>query len=37
LKSAQTMRRLRETCIAESPLPLRRRGLYAPADFLTFA
>jgi hypothetical protein len=37
LKSATTMRRLREQCEEESPPPLRRRKLYAPADFLTFA
>lgn len=37
VKAAQTMRRLREACENESPLPLRRRGLYAPADFLSFA
>ena len=37
LKAARTMRRLRQECENESPLPLRRRGLYAPADFLSFA
>jgi hypothetical protein len=37
VKAALTMRRLRQTCEAEPPLPLRRRGLYAPADFLSFA
>jgi hypothetical protein len=37
VKAAQTMRRLRMACENESPLPLRRRGLYAPPDFLSFA
>jgi len=37
VKAARTMHRLREMCVAESPLPLRRRGLYAPANFLSFA
>jgi hypothetical protein len=34
LRSAITMRRLRETCEAESPLPLRRRNFFAPANYL---
>ena len=37
LKSAGTMRRWRELCEAESPLPLRSRNLFAPANFLLFA
>jgi hypothetical protein len=37
LKSASTMRRLRELCEKESPLPLKRRNLYAPPTFLMFA
>jgi hypothetical protein len=37
LKAARTMRRLREMCETESPSPLRRRKLYAPANFLSFA
>lgn len=37
VRAARTMRRLREACEKESPLPLRQRGLYAPADFLSFA
>jgi hypothetical protein len=34
LRSAMTMRRLREMCEAEAPLPLRRRKIYAPANYL---
>ena len=37
LKSAQTMPRLRAMCQAESPPPLRKRNLFAPANFLSFA
>jgi hypothetical protein len=37
VRAAQTMKRLRQSCEKESPLPLRQRGLYAPADFLSFA
>jgi hypothetical protein len=37
LESALRMKRLRALCETESPEPLRRRGLYAPPDFLTFA
>jgi hypothetical protein len=37
LKAAQTMRRLRQLCDSESPLPLRRRNLLAPPTFLEFA
>jgi hypothetical protein len=36
LKSASSMRRLRELCISESPPALRRRNLFAPGNFLTF-
>jgi hypothetical protein len=34
LRSASQMRRLREMCEAESPLPLRRRRFFAPANYL---
>ncbi|HZZ44595.1 MAG TPA: hypothetical protein VFE58_16795 [Tepidisphaeraceae bacterium] len=37
LKAAQTMRRLRELCETQSPLPLRKRSLFAPPTFLEFA
>jgi hypothetical protein len=37
LEAAQRMPRLRELCEKESPEPLRKRHLYAPPDFLTFA
>ena len=37
LKAAQYMKRLRQLCEQESPEPLRKRGLYAPPDYLTFA
>ncbi len=37
LRSAATMRRLRRMCEAESPWPLKRRNLFAPADYLLFA
>ena len=37
LAAARTMPRLRAMCEAESPPPLRRRRLYAPRGFLTFA
>ena len=37
VRSAERMRHLRELCLAESPDPLRKRGLYAPPDFLSFA
>lgn len=36
LKSAETMPRLRHLCETESPLPLRRRNLFAPPTFLEF-
>lgn len=34
LRSARTMPRLRKMCEAESPPPLRRRHIYAPANYL---
>jgi hypothetical protein len=37
LEAATRMKRLRELCERESPEPLRKRGLFAPPDFLTFA
>ena len=37
LRAAETMKRLRRMCEVESPPPLRRRNLYAPAEFLQFA
>ena len=37
LKSAATMKRLRQLCETESPEPLRRRRLYAPPNYLEFA
>ncbi len=37
LRAARTMKRLRRMCETESPPPLRRRNLYAPAEFLLFA
>lgn len=37
LEAATRMKWLRALCEAESPEPLRKRGLYAPPDFLTFA
>jgi hypothetical protein len=36
VKAALTMKRLRALCDAESPLPLRKRGFYAPPDYLVF-
>lgn len=36
-RGAETMPRLRALCEAESPEPLRKRGFFAPPDFLTFA
>jgi len=35
--SADTMRNLRALCENESPEPLRKRGFYAPPNFLEFA
>lgn len=37
LKSATSMKRLRELCETQSPEPLRKRGFYAPPNFLEFA
>ena len=37
VRSAATMPRLRALCETEGPEPLRRRGLFAPPDFLTLA
>ncbi|MGA2496446.1 MAG: hypothetical protein ABSH20_01820 [Tepidisphaeraceae bacterium] len=37
LRSAATMKRLRRMCQEESPWPLKRRNLFAPADYLLFA
>ncbi len=35
--SALTMKHLRHLCETEAPEPLRKRGLYAPPNFLEFA
>jgi hypothetical protein len=37
LKAAASMKRLRELCETQAPGPLRKRGLYAPPNFLEFA
>lgn len=37
VKSAATMKRLRVLCETQSPEPLRKRGLYAPPNYLEFA
>ncbi|MCP5100726.1 MAG: hypothetical protein GY943_34690 [Chloroflexi bacterium] len=37
LKSAAKMKRLRQLCVEESPLPLKKRGFYAPPNYLSFA
>lgn len=37
VRAAATMKHLRQMCLEESPDPLRRRKLYAPADFLRSA
>lgn len=37
LKSAAKMKRLREMCQREAPEPLRKRGFYAPPNYLEFA
>jgi hypothetical protein len=37
LKAAATMKHLRELCERESPEPLRKRGIYAPPNYLEFA
>jgi hypothetical protein len=37
LEAATRMKHLRALCETEAPEPLRKRGLFAPPDFLTFA
>jgi hypothetical protein len=37
LKAAATMKHLRTLCERESPEPLRKRGFYAPPNYLEFA
>ncbi len=37
VKSALTMKHLRELCLAESPIPLRKRKFFAPPNYLEFA
>ena len=37
LKAATTMKRLRALCEIESPEPLRKRGFFAPPNYLEFA
>ena len=37
VEAASRMKNLRKLCELESPEPLRKRGLYAPPEFLTFA
>jgi len=37
VEAASRMKHLRALCEAEAPEPLRKRGLYAPPDFLSFA
>ena len=37
LKAAVKMKRLRQLCVEESPLPLKKRGFYAPPNYLSFA
>jgi len=37
IKAAANMKRLRELCETQSPEPLRKRGFYAPPNFLEFA
>jgi hypothetical protein len=37
LKAAASMKRLRELCETQAPEPLRKRGFYAPPNFLEFA
>ena len=36
LKAASSMQRLRRLCETEAPEPLRKRGLFAPPNFLEF-
>lgn len=37
VRAAESMPRLRESCEREGPEPLRRRGFFAPPEFLTSA
>src|SRR5262245_55995214 len=37
LKAAESMKRLRELCEIGAPEPLRKRGFFAPPNFLEFA
>jgi hypothetical protein len=37
LKAAESMKRLRALCETGAPEPLRKRGFYAPPNFLEFA
>lgn len=37
VEAASGMKRLRTLCESETPEPLRKRGLYAPPNFLAFA
>lgn len=37
LKAAESMKRLRVLCETAAPEPLRKRGFYAPPNFLEFA
>ena len=37
LKAAASMKRLRALCESQAPEPLRKRGFYAPQNFLEFA
>jgi len=37
LKAAETMRRLRELCLQQSPEPLRRRNIFVPPNYLELA
>ena len=37
LQAAESMKHLRELCQTQSPEPMRKRGLYAPPNFLEFA
>jgi hypothetical protein len=37
VRSAMKMKRLRELCEQEAPIPLRKRRLYAPPNYLEFA
>jgi hypothetical protein len=37
LKAAESMKRLRTLCETAAPEPLRKRGFYAPPNFLEFA